>query len=180
MNRNEIVGWDQRLRGRAGPPDLQSQISDLKSQIWWAGARELAGPTLRPSRRGAVLVSVLVCLFVVVLLSGLLVESIIARQRQMRAEDRRAQAEWLAESAVERGAAHLRKDADFKGETWNVPAEELSQTKPGVATIRVEPVESLPRRRKLLVEALYPDDPHTRARASRELFIDLPASGATP
>ena len=145
----------------------KSQIPNPKSQI-------------SANRRGAVLVSVLVCLLVVVMLVGLLVESIIARQRQMRAEDQRAQAEWLAESAVERGAALLRKDAQYKGETWNVAPEELGHAKAGVALIRVEPVEDSPGRRKLIVESHYPDDPHQRARATRELFIDLPASGETP
>jgi len=61
-----------------------------------------------------------------------------------------------------------------------VTAEELSQAKPGVATIRVEPVEGSPLRRKLIIEALHPDDTHARARAVRELFLDLPSSGESP
>jgi Tfp pilus assembly protein PilX len=146
-------------------PNKQSQILDLKSQI--------------RTRRGAVLVSVLVCLLVVVLLLGLLVQSIIARQRQMRAEEQRSQAEWLADSAVERGAAKLRMDAEFEKETWNAAAEELGGPKGGVAEIRSERVEGSPQRRKLVVEAIYPDDPHRRARATREVFIDLGDNGGS-
>lgn len=131
-------------------------------------------------RRGSVLFAVLVCLLVVAMLAGALVQSILARQRQMRVEQQRSQAVWLAESAVERGAASLRKQAGYAGETWRATAEELGADKAGQAVIRVEAVEGMPQRRKLIVEAIYPDDPHRRIAVNKEILIDLPPSGESP
>ena len=125
-------------------------------------------------RRGAILVAVLVCLMVVILLAGSLVQAIISRHRQLRIQEHQAQAQWLAESAVERGAARLRAAADYQGETWQAAAEELDADRSGVATIRVEMIEGLPQRRRLVVEAAYPDDPHRRVAAIRQVLVDLP------
>lgn len=130
---------------------------------------------MRHSRnhRGSTIFAVLVALLVVMALAGLLVQSIVARQRQLRREEQRAQCQWLAESAVERGAARLKRDAEYAGETWHVTAEELATEKAGLVKIQVEPVEGSPNRRQVKIEANYPDDPVHRIAVRKRILVDL-------
>ncbi len=58
-------------------------------------------------RRGLTAAAVLVCLMVVTLVSGVLVKQGVAYRQQVRSQERRLQAEWLAESGVERAFARL-------------------------------------------------------------------------
>ncbi len=92
-----------------------------------------------------------------------------ALQRQaLRSQWQQAQAAWLAESAIERAAARLAAQPDYRGETWNVSADELGGPDAGVAVIRVESTAERPGRRTISVEADYPDHPHLRARCRQE------------
>lgn len=130
---------------------------------------------MRHSRnhRGSTIFAVLVALMVVMALAGLLVQSIVARQRQLRREEQRAQCQWLAESAVERAVARLKGDAKYAGEDWLVPADELGSEKAGLVKIQVEPVKGSPDRRQVKIEANYPDDPVHRIAIRKELLVDL-------
>jgi hypothetical protein len=92
-------------------------------------------------RRGAVLVMALACLVIVGVLQVLLVQAAVARRRLSQEQALRHQARWLAEAGIERAAARLATEADYRGETWQVPAEDLpaagrSAAEP--ATIEIE------------------------------------------
>jgi Tfp pilus assembly protein PilX len=133
-----------------------------------------------PARdRGAVLIVILVCfalaavLFVVIARQALVARRIVEKQLWS------AQAQWLAEAALERAAARLGADAKYNGETWKIPAAELSGDNGGVASIHVEGVAGRPERRLVRVEADYPDDPVHRARWTTQVVIDRPAPAAT-
>ncbi len=130
--------------------------------------------------RGYALVGVLVCFAVVALLAGSLLTSSVSQQRQLRRENDRLQAVWLAESAVGRAAARLAADADYTGEQWRVAAELLDGKHDGLATIRVERVDDRPDVRRVRVEAHYPDDPVFRARATKEVLVRVAATEDSP
>ncbi len=125
------------------------------------------------NRRGAVLLTVLICLVIALAVGGAVLRTGLARRGQARAEERRLQADWLAESGLERASAQLAEAPDYAGETWQVPASDLGGRDDGSVTIAVEAVEGHPRRRLVRARADYPRDPSRRARVSKQATIDL-------
>ena len=123
-------------------------------------------------RRGAILAAVLLSLLVVMLLGAELTEAIVQHHRQCRLAEDRQQAFWIAESALQRAVYAVAKSPDYKGETWQVPAEVLGSGRAGVAAIQVEPAEGAAARRRIVVQAYYPDDPMQRTLYERELIVD--------
>jgi Tfp pilus assembly protein PilV len=147
----------------------------------------------KPSR-GMTVVAVLVCLIIVTLISGAVLKVGLAQRDLARSFERRLQAEWLAESGVERALARLAGDRDYTGETWTVSALDLGQNaavtagadKPdsaaAVITIAVERVPANSSRRRVKVQADYPRDPPRRSRHTKQVTIDLEPgqTGAAP
>lgn len=116
------------------------------------------------------LVAALVCLTIaggVLLAAARLTLSI---QHQARIDAQTMQARWLAESGLERGAAKLAADRNYKGETWQIDAKQL----PGGAEVRIEvlPVEGQAGRRRLQVEAAYPAQEPV-ARRTRGIVVEI-------
>jgi Tfp pilus assembly protein PilV len=100
------------------------------------------------------------------------VMKLIAVQRQsVELQARQIQADWLAESAVQRAVARLAAEADYHGETWNITAQDLGGRDGAAIAIRVDDVPGKPDRRTVRVEADYPDDPSLRARQVRETVV---------
>ena len=75
--------------------------------------------TRRPSR-GMTVVAVLICLIVITLASGAVLKVGLAHHDFVRAQERRLQSEWLAESGVQRALARLAVDRDYPGERLGV------------------------------------------------------------
>jgi type II secretory pathway component PulK len=127
------------------------------------------GNSSRPkNRRGTILVVILVCFIVAATIFTLLVKSAVSERKTMETHLWSAQAQWLAEAALERAAARLAADANYTGETWTIPAEELDGNS-GVAKIRVEAIADKPGRKQVSVEADYPDDPQHRSRCAKQI-----------
>lgn len=127
-------------------------------------------------RRGAVLMAVMFCLAAATLLCGVLLKITLSEQRQGRFAEWRRQAEWLAESGIERAAAQLAASAEYTGETWDLTEEELSQHATGVITIEVEAVDGRSDLRLVRVRADYLRDGERRARHSAEVKVKLKAA----
>jgi type II secretory pathway component PulK len=133
------------------------------------------------SSRGLTVVAVLVCLIIITLVSGTVLKIGLAQRELARAQERRLQAEWLAESGAQRAMARLAADSTYKGETWSVSAQDLGQSErisesAATVAIAVERDAADPARRRVIVTADYPRDPPRRARHTRELMIDLKQS----
>lgn len=93
--------------------------------------------SVRPSqRRGTVLIVALVCLLIVMALVGSLLQGTLRARRQLHAERDRRQTELLLQAGIERAAFRLAKEADYRGETWALPAESLLGTGEGQVTIK--------------------------------------------
>lgn len=89
-------------------------------------------------RTGAALVVTLVTLAVIVLLSAAVLRSLVAARRQSLQSLKALQAGWLAESALERAAACLVANPDYRGETWEVEfARDGEHPAAAVVTIEV-------------------------------------------
>jgi Tfp pilus assembly protein PilX len=129
----------------------------------------------KPSRRrGLTSVAVLVLLFVIALIATELVRLGVAYRDRTRSQERAVQADLLADAGVDRALARLSTEPDYRGESWEIPADSLGTT-PGdgpaaLVTIRVE---SDPNggARTVRVQADYPPDPPRRARSSREVML---------
>jgi len=124
------------------------------------------------NRRGAVLIVVLVCLAAAGALFAVLARQALQERRSTERLLWNAQAAWLAEAGAERAAARLAVDPAYAGETWNLSPADLAGADGGAVRIRVEKVAGNPNRRKVRVEADYPDDPTHRVREIKEIFID--------
>lgn len=149
----------------------------------------------KPSR-GMTVVAVLVCLVILTLISGAILKASAARRQLAVQQERQLQAEWLAESGVQRARARLAGDRDYTGETWSLALHDLgltgrvseakgksgSETTAARVTIAVELIPAAANRRRVHIQADYPLDEPRRSRHSRELTIDLEPSqaGATP
>lgn len=123
--------------------------------------------------RGLVLIVVMVCLAVFATLCGVLLKMALLERRQLRGQESRLQAEWLAESGIERAAARLATAADYTGETWQVSPEQLGQGAAGVVTIEVERVDAQPNSRLVHVRADYLRDDVRSARQSKEVQVEI-------
>jgi len=109
----------------------------------------------------------------------LAVLKLIAVERQaVELQSRQIQAGWLAESAVQRASARLAAAANYRGETWNISAQDIGGRDGAAIVIRVDEIPGKPDRRKVHVEAALflsnrPNDPNQQARQSRELIVSL-------
>lgn len=121
-------------------------------------------------RRGVVLAAAVACLMLAILLSAALAKSVLERHRRLLTQQKQTQALWLAESAASRAAARLGRDADYAGETWEIPAGELGGAA-GKAIITVSPGEDDPAGRRIAIEAHYPDDPVRRVMIRKEFTL---------
>ncbi len=143
-------------------------------------------------RRAAAMMMALVVLLVVGLISGLALQAILQSHRHTREEQQRVQAELLADAALSRAQAMLRKDTAWQGESWSVnlassPAEidiaptaaqDLKST--GLAETHVDKVAGESSHLRISVTAIYPSDPVHRAQARREVTYTVSPRGGKP
>ena len=124
-------------------------------------------------RRGSITVVVLVCLVVITLIcSARLLRVSLAERKVVRSEEDRLQAEWLVQAGLERGAARLKADAGYTGETWKLSAEDLGGPDPGLVTIVVETSEGHDDQRALSARADYPAGSSHAVRQSKHCLRD--------
>jgi type II secretory pathway pseudopilin PulG len=138
---------------------------------------------VKPRRRGLTAVAVLVCLIVIAIISGALLKVGIAHRDQVRSQEHKLQAEWLAQSGIDRALARLAAKPDYTGETWelatgdlDLPAASSPQTAPAaVVVIKVErpPGPRGSEARLIKVQADYPPDLPRRVRHSLQILVEL-------
>jgi Tfp pilus assembly protein PilV len=128
-----------------------------------------------PARRQGMVLIVVIVLLVVATLTFLSVAGLMARyRRQLHRQQWQAQASWLVESGLERAAARLAADPKYSGETWRISPDDFAGSDAAAVEIRVEPVAGAPGRRRVRVQADYPDDPVERARDVKQWTIEIP------
>jgi len=134
----------------------------------------------RTNRRGMAVVFALVCLAMAAVLAGVATRAAVLGWQSARDEGRRAQAAWLADSAIARAGAQLAADPDYRGETWRIPAKLLDGRRDAVVLIEVTASNDKPRERLVRIRADYPDDPIDRIRKSKQLTFTLPETEPRP
>ena len=121
-------------------------------------------------RRAFALLAVLIALAVVAVLVTGWIGSGIGRRAHARQAEQRLQADWLAESGLDRAAARLAANASYTGEVWNIPGKELSGPDGATVDIRVAPTGDSAKKRVTAV-ADYPADPQRRSRVSKDVVL---------
>ena len=86
-------------------------------------------------RRGGILIVAMICLVLMTAVSVTLIRMAGQQAKQTRLLEQRHQAEALALAGLDRAVALLATNADYSGETWNIPADQLGQ--PGSVTLSV-------------------------------------------
>ena len=131
-------------------------------------ARHRRGPV---PRRGTVLVAALVCLLVVMsILTGILQNSLRAR-RQLRAERDARQADLLLEAGLSRAQFQLARNAEYRGEVWDLPADQIVDRGEAAVTIQANPAEEPAVGWKLQIRAEYPRGNESSIRRSATILI---------
>ncbi len=133
----------------------------------------------RHRRRAAILLIVLGCFVVAAGLLASLMQNAFLARAQSDARHHEMQASWLAESAVARARSQLAANAEYRGETWTIPAAELSAAKGGVVQILVTPLEDISRW-QIEVISDYPDHPEQRVRKRRQVVISVQPTASDP
>jgi Tfp pilus assembly protein PilX len=128
-------------------------------------------PAIDRPRRGLLTIAVLVCLIVLALIAGAILCTGVARRDEVRAQERRLQAEWLAEAGLRRALARLDADPAYTGETWQIDAHALDSPDAATVAIALERPPGDPTARTIRVQADYPRDPPRRVRCSRQTTI---------
>lgn len=119
-------------------------------------------------RRGAVMLLVIVMLFVATLLMGTIVEGVLRGRRQLRQEQRRLQAHWLADAGLQRARHKLRTTPDYGGDTWRVSGPDASGEAEIVTTV-TGPSDA----KQLTVVVDYPLGSPARVRVRRQTLVSL-------
>jgi hypothetical protein len=101
-------------------------------------------------------------------------------RRQLRSQQRRLQAELLADAGLERAAAQLIANPEYTGETWQIGADELAGSGSAVVTIRVEPSKENKGIRKVNSATEYSLAGEARVRRSKHTTIEMPTRGESP
>jgi type II secretory pathway component PulK len=116
----------------------------------------------RAQRRGAAILVAVAILVVAVALVGTTLQQLVATQRAARTAGRKLQAQWLAESALDRAIAKRRLDSRYRGEAWKPPTTAVEQ---GVAHIEIREMDG---RAMVSITADFPNHPTHRARVQLE------------
>lgn len=86
-------------------------------------------------RSGAALAIALTMLGITGLLLGGMLRHVVREQRQMRVRQYQWQTQWLARSAMERARAHLARDPEYTGATWQF---DIAEEDVGEVVIQVD------------------------------------------
>ena len=177
-----------RERARVRAPEREVDVRRLHTVPMPSPPAPLRAPTegwsgegsdrKQRNRRGAILVVILVCFVVAAAMFVTLGRQSVIQRREAETQLWTAQAQWIAEAALERAAARLAADANYSGETWTISAAELGGSDAAKARIHVEKIAGSSGLRMVRVEADYPDDPVHRSRWTKKLgmAVETPAA----
>lgn len=127
------------------------------------------------SRRGTIAVWGMVCLILASAISAILVKLTLTGPRIVLQAHRVQQCEWLIESGWSLAKSRLSQQAEYSGETWNVPAEEFGGIHAGQVVIKVSAPEAAPEAsaetssetaRNIEIQARFPVDSTQQVKLS--------------
>lgn len=127
------------------------------------------------TRRGSVLVIVLVSLLVASMLGVGLIKTVLIHQRQLRVLSGQQQGFWLAEAGLQRAARQLASTPEYAGETWEVAPDVLGSSRKAVVTIDVVKLGDVADEREIRVAVSVDDGRAYPSGCRREYRYLLPS-----
>ncbi len=112
----------------------------------------------RSLRRGFGIIPVITLFAIAVTICAIWTKASLSQHRDQLLREDRVQASWLADAGVRRGAARLASNAEFVGETWEVPGDQFGRRFSAAVVIRIEPIEVSPGAVRIVARASYPKD----------------------
>ena len=128
-------------------------------------------PSRQSPRRGAIIVFAILALLVVSMLGAALLRTVSQSKQQLQREVLHTQAVWLADSGAARAVARLNASSDYTGETWAVPAEQLSAGRTAAVRIALSPDPDHPERTIIAATAEYPYGSPTAIRITKRITV---------
>lgn len=133
----------------------------------------------RPNRRGAALAVALLTLMVVMLMTGAVLQALLAYRRQSLLLENELQAEWLAEAAAERALMKLAGDTNYRGEPLQVILDDNEPEKtPARVLSEIRPADGSAAR-QITVTALYPANSNRQVTVERVYTLPNANGGNT-
>ncbi|HEY2415535.1 MAG TPA: hypothetical protein VGI40_25055 [Pirellulaceae bacterium] len=123
-------------------------------------------------RQGAILIVALVCLAIVMALIGGMLLCALRSTRQLRSERDLRQCELLLAAGIARATHQFATASDYRGETWQLPAEQVSNNAAGEVTIRLNP-DAASNQPQIEVIAEYPAGSETSVRRSQTIPVPI-------
>jgi type II secretory pathway component PulK len=133
----------------------------------------------RNHRPGVILIALMVFLAIASTIIMAWFKLAAVERHQVRVQQERLQALWLAESGLERAVSRLANDPKYSGETWKIAATELGGRDAAEVLIRIESINGQANQRKVFVQADYPVNPERRNRRSKAIKVTLSAQGGS-
>ncbi len=127
-------------------------------------------------RRGSALIIAMICLVLTSVLTVSLVQIVLLQRGQVERDEWQLQAEWLAESGLDRAVAQLASNASYSGEEW-LPQPSDAPAPLGRVTITMERLSDTSGMRVTAV-ADVPHDAEERARVRKTMMIEPPQQAA--
>lgn len=124
-------------------------------------------PMRKHPRRGSVSIWAIACLVFVAALSVTLGKMALSGSRYTLQERRHSQADWLAHSGWNLALTQLKKNADYKGETWSISAADLGGVDGGQVKIEVSSAGESAESKTVKVVAEYPVNSDRKVRVTR-------------
>lgn len=126
----------------------------------------------RRRRRGALLILAMACLGATVLMLAMSLRSALSERRALLVRGRSLQADWLAESGLQRAVARLTLDPNYAGEKWVLEADRLGGRDAAMVTIAIETIRDRPNEKRVRVDASFPTGRTLHATRIRETIIN--------
>jgi len=120
--------------------------------------------------RGAVLVVALVSMFVVMAMIGSMLQGTLRARKHLHVQRDLRQTELLLQAGADRAAFRLANEAAYRGETWNLPSEDIVGGGDGQVTIAASR-DSDARPWEVHVVAEYPAGSESSIRRSRTFVV---------
>ncbi len=133
----------------------------------------------RKPTSGFILAFVLICLTVITLALTAMVSRVSLGRRQVIQRQRQVQAQWLAESAVDRAAAQLQRDPSYRGESWQLSAAEMGDRWSAQVSIEVEPAAG-EAAGTIRVTVAYPQESRVAIHCTKHVPVRIPDAGNRP
>ncbi len=124
-------------------------------------------------RAGLFMIVAMICLLLTSALLGTLLKMAVLGRQQAELDAYGLQADWLAESALDRALAKLAEQPGYQGETWTIPTEELDGLHRGQVAISLKPAAS--NGREVEVIARFPAEGSQTVKRTKRLRVAMPS-----